>query len=65
MPIIFRKDTKEDRNDASDARIAVDRACHVAGHGVAIEYPGDVERCKEFANIHLLLPAPTHPRPNP
>lgn len=57
-----RKDTKEDRNDASDARIAVDRACHVAGHCVAMEFPGDVERCKEFANINLLLPAPTHPQ---
>ncbi|TCZ63458.1 hypothetical protein [Flaviaesturariibacter aridisoli] len=55
-----RKDRKEDQNDVSDARRAVDLACHVAGHGVAMEYPGDVERCKEFANIHLLLPAQTH-----
>lgn len=52
-----RKDHKEDRNDASEARKAVDIACHVAGHGIAMEYPGDLERCKEFVNLSLLLPA--------
>ncbi|RYY66377.1 MAG: hypothetical protein EOO12_04400 [Chitinophagaceae bacterium] len=53
-----RKDRKEDQNDVSEARRDVDLACHVAGHGVAMEYPGDVERCKEFVNLSLLLPVP-------
>lgn len=52
-----RKDTKEDRNDASAARVAVDLACHVAGHGVAMQFPGNIERCKEFVNLALLEPA--------
>lgn len=52
-----RKDRKENLNDADSARVQVLIACHRAVHGVAMEYPGNVERCKEFVNLALLDPA--------
>ncbi|RYZ00025.1 MAG: hypothetical protein EOO11_02995 [Chitinophagaceae bacterium] len=49
-----RKDTKENRNERTEARQELDIACHVAGHTIATLHPGNIDRCLEFINLSLL-----------
>ncbi|RYZ51271.1 MAG: hypothetical protein EOP49_12105, partial [Sphingobacteriales bacterium] len=39
-----RKTTKQNRNERSEARMAVDLMAHKVGHWIAAEFPGNVER---------------------